>query len=702
MGAKTETLLVELFTEELPPKALNRLGAAFAKAIHVGLVKRGLAAVDAGTEMFATPRRLAVNISNVLAVAPDRAETKKLMPAKVAFDAAGKPTSALQKRLEKEAATLAQTLTRDEGGEPVVFLAMSIRGETLAEGLQAALMEAITTLPIPRVMTYQLADGLTSVQFVRPAHGLVAMHGAQIVPVSALGLTAGNVIHGHRFQGAKDIVLAHAGEYEARLEKEGGVLASFEKRRHEIERLLRIHAEQLGDSLGNRDDYLALLDEVTGLVEMATVYVGQFEHEFLDVPSECLILTMKLNQKYFPLFRSGDETMGGLSARFLIVSNMRLDDPRSVIEGNQRVVRPRLSDARFFFETDKKTKLIDRLPRLASVVYHNKLGSQGERVIRVQKLAGAIAELIGADRAGAERAALLAKADLVTDMVGEFPELQGVMGRYYALHDGEGATVADAIQQHYQPRFAGDALPAGNVAVAVALADKLETLAGLFGIGQEPTGDKDPFAMRRHALGVLRMLIERDLPLSVRALVESAFANFPAAEKGAEEKLVTYLFDRLAGYLRDLGYSVLEVDAVVSIRPPRWGELPSRLAAVRAFTLLPEAQALAAANKRIGNILKKAGTVVNVYEQAKLVEPAEVALAAAIETIVPASRQQFDDGHYEASLKILAALRQPVDGFFDQVMVNADDPAIRANRLGLLATLHREMNRVADLSKLAA
>ncbi len=697
-----QTLLVELFTEELPPKSLKKLGTAFAKTIHAGLISRGLATTDAEIKMFATPRRLAVAVPDVLALAPDRSESKKLMPAKVAFDAAGNPTPALQKRLEKEGATIAQTSSKDESGEPVVFLTQTIKGATLAEGLQVTLIEAITSLPIPKVMTYQLVDGLTSVQFVRPAHGLVALHGAQIVPVNALGLAAGNVVHGHRFQGAKDIVLAHADEYEMRLEKEGGVMASFEKRQHEIERLLRIHAEQLGDTLGNRDDYLALLDEVTGLVEMATVYVGQFEHEFLEVPSECLILTMKLNQKYFPLFRSGDETMVGLSARFLIVSNMRLDNPRNVIEGNQRVVRPRLSDARFFFETDKKIKLIDRLPKLTSVVYHNKLGSQGERVTRVQRLAGGIADLIGASRVDAERAALLAKADLVTDMVGEFPELQGVMGRYYALHDGEGATIADAIQQHYQPRFAGDVLPTGKVGIAVAIADKMETLAGLFSIGQEPTGDKDPFAMRRHALGVLRMLIECNLSLSVRGLVESAFANFPAAEKGADEKLVTYLFDRLVGYLRELGYTALEVDAVVTVRPPRWGEFPARLAAVRAFTLLPEAHALAAANKRIGNILKKSNDVTMVYDKAKLIESAEAALAGAIEKVFPVAAREYDDGQYEASLKSLAALRKPVDDFFDQVMVNADDPVIRANRLGLLATMHREMNRVADLSKLAA
>ncbi len=702
MSTQTETLLVELFTEELPPRALQKLGDAFASAIHTGLITRGLTTTDVIVEMFATPRRLAVRIGHVSAVAADRAESKKLMPAKVAFDAAGNATPALQKRLEKESASLVDTVRKVEGNEEVVYLSLLMKGATLQEGLQAALTDAISRLPIPKVMTYQLADGLSSVQFVRPAHGLVAMHGEQVIAVTALGLAAGNVVHGHRFQGAKDIILRHANEYETRLEKDGGVIASFAKRRNEIERLLILHADQCGDVLGNRDDYVALLDEVTGLVEMPTVYVGKFEQEFLVVPAECLILTMKLNQKYFPLFLSADESPTGLSSRFLIVSNMRLDDPRNVIEGNQRVVRPRLSDARFFFETDKKTKLIDRLPKLANVVYHNKLGSAGERVTRVQRLAGSIAELIGANRAEAERAALLAKADLVTDMVSEFPELQGVMGRYYALHDGEGATVADAIQQHYQPRFAGDALPDSKVAIAVALADKLETLAGLFSIGQEPTGDKDPFALRRHALGVLRMLIERDLPLTVRGLVESAIANFPAAETGAAEKLMTYLFDRLAGYLRELGYSVLEVDAVVSIRPPRWGEFPARLAAVRAFALLPEAPALAAANKRIGNILKKSGEVPIAYDNLKLVEPAEVTLARAIETIFPTAKRQFDDSQYEASLRTLAAVRQPVDDFFDQVMVNADDPAVRANRLGLLATLHRAMNQVADLSKLAA
>ncbi|MEI6737622.1 MAG: glycine--tRNA ligase subunit beta, partial [Pseudomonadota bacterium] len=429
--------------------------------------------------------------------------------------------------------------------------------------------------------------------------------------------------------------------------------------------------------------------------------VGHFEQEFLDVPAECLILTMKLNQKYFPLFLSGDETMAGLSSRFLIVSNMRLDDPRNVIEGNQRVVRPRLADARFFFETDKQTKLADRLPKLASVVYHNKLGSQGERGERVAKLAGEFAKKIGANVDQAVRAAQLSKADLVTDMVGEFPELQGTMGRYYALHDGEGEIVANAIAEHYRPRFAGDALPKTTVSISVALADKMDTLAGLFGIGQEPTGDKDPFALRRHALGVLRMLIECDLPLTMKDVVASAFTNFPNTQVEAEGRLVHYIFDRLAGYLREFGYTLLEVDAVVSVRPERWSELPIRLAAVRAFAQLPEAASLAAANKRIGNILKKADSIPEFFVEANLVEVQERILAAAMAQVMPKAKQLFDAAKYEDSLKSLAALREPVDAFFEHVMVNADDPVVRANRLGLLATLHREMNRVADLSKLA-
>jgi glycyl-tRNA synthetase beta chain len=697
-----ENLLVELLTEELPPKALRKLGEAFASGIRAGLMQSGLCTADASMQVFATPRRLGVLLSDVAAVASDRAESKKLMPTKVAFDAAGVMTAALERRLQKEGASAAQIVKRTEGNEEIVYLDLVVKGESLAVALQRVLTDTIAKLPIPKVMTYQLADGVTDVQFVRPAHGLVAMHGASVLQVSVLGLQAGNVTHGHRFQGETNLTLKHADEYQAALQQRGGVVASFDERRAEIERLLRLRAEECGDTLGAREDYVALLDEVTALVEMPTVYVGQFEHEFLEVPAECLILTMKLNQKYFPLFISSDESSSGLSSRFLIVSNMRLDDPRNVIEGNQRVVRPRLSDARFFFETDKKTKLADLQPRLASVVYHNKLGSQGQRVERVALLVGKIAQLIGADAAHAVRAAQLAKVDLVTNMVGEFPELQGIMGRYYALHHGEAPVVADAVAEHYQPRFAGDALPASDVALALALADKMETLAGLFSIGQEPTGDKDPFALRRHALGVLRMLIERNLPLSARELVDAAFALFPVAQEGAAERLTEYIFDRLVGYLRELGYSALEVDAVVSVRPARWGELPVRLAAVRAFAALPEAGSLAAANKRIGNILKKAEGGFADADPAKFVDAAEGDLHRALLATVPTFERHLATNDFTAALQSLAPLKAPVDKFFDQVMVNAEDASVRANRLGLLAMLHRDMNRVADLSKLAA
>lgn len=705
MNAKT--LLVELFTEELPPKALKKLGDAFAQSILNGLKSRALlGAVDGAagvaanlTTMYASPRRLAVSIADVFSVAPDQPHVEKLMPVSVGLDKDGKATPALIKKLAAknlshvDIATLAHE--SDGKAEQLVYRDMA-KGQTLQVGLQAALDEAIANLPVPKVMTYQLADGVTSVQFVRPAHGLLALHGGDVVPVSALGLTASNITHGHRFQGAADIMLDHADEYESKLETEGGVIASFEKRRHEIERLLFERAEEHGTTLGERENYAALLDEVTALVERPTVYAGSFETEFLEVPPECLILTMKLNQKYFPLFHAD----GSLSSRFLIVSNMRLHNPHNIIEGNQRVVRPRLSDARFFFETDKKTKLADRVPKLANVVYHNKLGSQGERIERVEKLAMTIAVMIGADADLASRAALLAKADLVTDMVGEFPELQGTMGRYYALHDGESPVVADAIAQHYQPRFSGDKLPDSDVALAVALADKLETLAGLFSIGQVPTGDKDPFALRRHALGVLRMLIERNLPLDVTIVVGSALSTFPNAMADAAAQLTTYIFDRLTGYLRDLGYSALEVDAGVSARPP-WGEFPARLAAIREFMALPEAQSLAAANKRIGNILKKSDAAIASTDAALLIEPAEKSLHDALLKTKPVFDAAFNTNNFTEALKSLAQLRVPVDSFFDSVMVNAEDLALRNNRLALLNDLHVMMNKVADLSKLA-
>jgi len=713
-----QTLLVELFTEELPPKALKKLGDAFANSITDGLRSRGLIGGEptSGTpksnsstggafeaKVFATPRRLAFCISHVLDVAADQSFVEKLMPVAVGLDKDGHATPALTKKLAAKNLAHIDVATLERGhdgkADQLIYRGMA-EGQSLQAGLQQALDEAIKNLPVPKVMSYQLADGATTVQFVRPAHGLVALYGANVVPVTALGLTAGRTTHGHRFQGAADIELKHADEYESRLENEGAVVANFDKRKNDIESQLRETAELHGANLGPTDEYAALLDEVTALVERPTVYVGAFETEFLSVPAECLILTMKLNQKYFPLFNRA----GKLSNQFLIVSNMRLDDPHNIIEGNQRVVRPRLSDARFFFETDKKSTLDARVLKLANVVYHNKLGNQLQRTERVEKLSGQIAKLIGADVTQTMRAAHLAKADLLTDMVGEFPELQGTMGRYYALQDGESPAVADAIEQHYWPKGAGGVLPQNVVATAVMLADKLETLAGLFGIGQVPTGDKDPFALRRHALGVIRVLIELKLTVTLPELVAAAFASFfsVAGFTNASTELETFIQERLRGYLREQSYSALEVESVLAQRPARLDQLPERLAAVREFMSLPEAVSLAAANKRIGNILKKSDAVTLIAQAALLAEPAERSLFDAMKATAPEFDKHFAAQNYTAALQSLAPLKIPVDAFFENVMVNAEDAVLRANRLALLNDLHVMMNKVADLSKLAA
>ena len=708
----TQNLLVELFVEELPPKVLKKLGDAFAGVLAERLRALGLATAESVVTAYASPRRLAAHISHVWRKADDKAVRQKLMPVSVGLNAAGEATPALLKRLQAlgadvsdPAAAVAALRRAPDGKAEALFYDSLATGATLDTGLQKALEEAIAKLPIPKVMSYQLETdcelpGWTSVNFVRPAHGLVALHGSTVVPVKALGLKAGNTTHGHRFEAAVDpVVLADADSYAETMETDGAVIASFARRKAEIARQLLEAATKLGGGVQPIEDD-ALLDEVTALVERPNVLVCEFEAEFLDVPQECLILTMKANQKYFPLL----DADGKLTNRFLVVSNISPIDASAVIGGNERVVRPRLADAKFFFDQDRKKTLESRVARLDKVVYHNKLGSQGERVQRVRAIAKAIGQQLGGDAlaAQADRAALLAKSDLVTDMVSEFPELQGIMGRYYALNDGLNADVADAIEDHYKPRFAGDELPRNPVGVAVALADKLETLVGMFGIGSLPTGDKDPFALRRHALGVIRMLVERDLPLELTALLQDAIPAFGDKITDAMPALADFIYDRLAGSLREQGFSAQEVDSVVSQKPQRLGDVARRLSAVRAFTSLTEAPALAAANKRIGNILKKAQEVDPHVSEILLREPAEIALHAAMKDIVPAANAQFEAGDYAASLQTLAALRAPVDAFFDGVMVNAEELDLRLNRQGLLKSLHNAMNRVADLSRLAA
>ncbi|CAA2108614.1 glycine--tRNA ligase subunit beta [Variovorax paradoxus] len=705
------SLLVELFVEELPPKALKKLGDAFAGVLRDQLAAQGLAEPGAVLTAYASPRRLAVHLTHVAGRAADKAVSQKLMPVAVGLDASGQPTPALLKRLGAlgaDASAVPGLKRAMDGKAEALFYESTAKGATLAEGLQKALAEAIAKLPIPKVMTYQLEEGSelpgwTSVSFVRPAHGLVALHGNAVVPIEALGLKAGRDTHGHRFEAAIDpVVLRDADSYALQLQEEGAVIASFEARRAEIARQLAAAAVTVGGgSVPIHDD--ALLDEVTALVERPNVLVCSFEREFLEVPQECLILTMKANQKYFPLLDASNR----LTNRFLVVSNISPDDASAVTGGNERVVRPRLADAKFFFDQDRKKSLASRVESLGKVVYHNKLGTQGERVERVMRIARGIAEKIGdtALAAHATQAAQLAKADLVTDMVGEFPELQGTMGRYYALHDGLDAAVADAIEDHYKPRFAGDELPRNNVGLVVALADKLETLVGMFGIGNLPTGDRDPFALRRHALGVIRMLIEKDLALDLNTLLQDAatqFGGIAGFDSGkATVELQDFILDRLAGSLREQGASAQEVDAVLAPRPQRLAEVPKLLAAVRAFAALPAAAALAAANKRIGNILKKAPEADAHVSELLLQEPAEKALHGAMAQVVPAANAQFEAGDYTASLQTLAALREPVDAFFDGVMVNAEQADLRLNRLGLLMSLHVAMNRVAQLERLA-
>jgi glycyl-tRNA synthetase beta chain len=692
----TATLLVELLTEELPPKSLARLGEALRKALTDDLAQDGFLAAGSQSCVFATPRRLAVQATQVLAQSPDKALEMQGPSVKVGLDKDGKPTPALAGFAKKNGMTVEDLLQIDTPKGRVFACRKTATGSALSATLAGKVEAALKKLPVAKMMRWGDGDA----EFVRPVHGLVMLHGQSIVPGTVLGIASGNTTRGHRFMGESTLTITDAEHYENILETSGKVVADFAKRRATIDGLLQAEAKKQQGTLGT---YADLLDEVTALVEHPSVYVGAFDADFLEVPQECLILTMRQNQKYFPLF----DGAGKLTNHFLIVSNMQVADPVHIISGNQRVVRPRLDDARFFYNQDRKERLEARISRLGKVVYHNKLGSQLERVERVAQLASAIARALGADHVATGRAARLAKADLVTGMVGEFPELQGIMGRYYALHDGEPVEIANAIAEHYQPRFAGDQLPQHPISCAVAIADKLETLAGLFGIGQLPTGDRDPFALRRHALGVIRILIERDLPLSLADLIKEAFQVFPKelklADAGAD--LQTFVFERLRGYFADAGYTAQEIDAVLSQRPQLLHQVPLRLAAVRAFASLPEAKDLAAANKRVLNIINKNEDIRHkavAPDRALMTEAAEIALMDGLELIAPQAEKHFSAGEYQEALQLLANIKPAVDRFFTEVMVMVDDAAVRNNRAALLQQLGTLMNRVADISKLAA
>lgn len=699
-------LLVELFVEELPPKSLKKLGDSFAEVLAESLKSQGLIDGEFVFTAFASPRRLAVHVRGVIERAPNQEIEVKLMPASVGLDASGKPTPALQKKAQAMGVELgdgAALIKRMDGKAETLFTKTTVYGVALQEGLTIALNQAIAKLPIPKVMTYQLADGWSSVNFVRPAHGLVALHGEKIVAISALGLSAGRETQGHRFESAQaSIVIKDADSYPLQMIKEGAVIASFTERRAEI--AAQLNAAAAKEGLKPIDD-AALLDEVTGLVERPNVLLGQFETEYLEVPQECLILTMKANQKYFPLLDANDK----LTNKFLIVSNIAPADAHLVIEGNQRVVRPRLADARFFFNQDRKQTLESRVEKLEKVVYHNKLGSQLQRVERITTLAGMIAHLLGSDKADAELAARLSKADLLTDMVGEFPELQGIIGRYYALHDGEKAEVADAIEAHYRPRFAGDKLPQGSLACAVALADKLETIIGIYGVGQVPTGDRDPFGLRRQALGILRILIETPLEISLPALLKATADNFPSGmlSPTVAADVEGFMMDRLRGYLRERDFEVAQIEAVLAVLHGRLHEVLPRLNGIRTFAALEVAKDLAAANKRVQNIMRKnreeLGDISHMPIKNELLQDAaERDLHQAIEDITPMARSYYERGDYASNLKALVTLKPFIDDFFDKVMVMAEDKALRLNRAVLLQQLGKLMNQSADISKLAA
>ena len=709
---KSAALLVELFTEELPPKTLKRLGDSFAQSVFQSLNQVHLIGANAKLQSFASPRRLALLIEDVVLQAPDHPVREKLLPTSIAFDERGQASAPLQKKLAALGyanTPISQLEKSGEGKNEALYLNVTAKGADLQNSLQLAFEEAVKQLPIAKMMHYQVhnANGdLQDVEFARPVHRIVAMHGSHVLPIQVFGMTASNATEGHRFMSSGPIAIQSAVDYENTLEREGKVIASFSKRRQLIEAELLKAAQS--DRVLMPD---SLLDEVTALVEFPAIYTCHFDPEFLDVPQECLILTMQTNQKYFAL----TDDAGKLKNRFLIVSNIATQRPEGIISGNERVIRPRLSDARFFFQQDKKRSLESRIADLAKVVYHNQLGNQLERMGRVQAIAIHIANQIheagiGIDPKTVSRAAELAKTDLLSDMVGEFPELQGVMGQYYALADHEHPDVAAACSEHYLPRFAGDALPKTLVGTVLAIADKLETIVGIWAIGLIPTGDKDPFALRRHALGICRLLIEKNLPLDLNTLIglaKNQFSGVTLKNQVSEEAIYQFILERLRAYLKDhlLGdkpYTVPEIESVLCMNPGKINDLTVRLEAVRSFNELSEATQLAAANKRISNILKKMEGKLPSEVQTQLLRlPAEINLFKSLEALSPKLDQQFKSHDFIGLLQNLVALSQPIDQFFSDVMVMDEDLQLRQNRIALLNQLHQKMNLVADIGKLA-
>ncbi len=709
-------LLIEIFTEELPPKSLKRLGESFASNMIKKLNSLGLVSHQASYKSYASPRRLAVLINEVLDKASDVAVKEKLLPVSIALLDNGQASPPLIKKLANlgiHDVVIDHLERQGEGKNEAFFIELKKAGVTLATGLQDAIDFSISQLPIAKTMHYQIHPGTShevDVQFVRPAHRLIALHGPNIVPIIALGLESGRTTFGHRFLSDGPLVIAHANDYELLLQSQGKVLANYSERFESIKSQLISQAGQLSVLMPE-----SLLEEVTSLVEWPIVYACEFEKEFLDVPQECLILTMQTNQKYFAL----TDTEGKLINRFLIVSNIETSTPESIITGNERVIRPRLSDAKFFYQQDRKTPLFNRFEELAKVVYHNKLGNQKERILRISEIAQYISKLLSSHFADTEsvkqdyislcsRAAMLMKADLLTDMVGEFPELQGIMGRYYAFHDQENNEVAAACAEHYLPRFAGDQLPNSRVGLTLALADKLETIVGIWGIGLAPTGEKDPYALRRHALGVCRLIVEKNLPLNLNDLLHFTLRQFTSADvqkNALIPEILHFIKERLKSYVKDsqgIIFSTEEIESVLANIDGQLNEVPKKLLAVHAFQKLPQASVLANANKRLNNILKKNATDnVGTINPQLFDQAAEIKLFSTLQEIEPLLSKAFHAQDFQSSLQLLTQVSLPIEEFFADVMVMDPDLRKRQNRLALLSKLYQQMNQVADLSQLA-
>ena len=685
-----KTFLVEIGTEELPPKALRSLAEAFAAQITSELDSAGLSHGE--INWFASPRRLAVKVASLSAAQPDREVEKRGPAVSAAFDADGKATKAAEGWARGNGITVdeAERLSTDKG-EWLVYRAQ-VKGETAQQLLPAMIATALTKLPIPKLMRWADSD----VQFVRPVHTVTLLLGEELIPATILGVAADRIIRGHRFMGEPEFALENADQYPQVLEQRGKVVADFAARKAKI----KADAEAAAVKLGGKADLSdSLLEEVASLVEWPVVLTATFEEKFLAVPSEALVYTMKGDQKYFPVYAAD----GKLLPNFIFVTNIESKDPQQIISGNEKVVRPRLADAEFFFNTDRKKRLEDNLPRLETVLFQKELGTLRDKTDRIQALAGWVAAQIGADVNHATRAGLLSKCDLMTNMVFEFTDTQGVMGMHYARHDGEAEDVAVALNEQYQPRFAGDDLPSNPVACAVAIADKMDTLAGIFGIGQHPKGDKDPFALRRAALGVLRIIVEKNLPLDLQTLTEEAVRLYGSKLSNAKvvDEVIDFMLGRFRTWYQEAGHSVDTIQAVLARRPTRPADFDARMKAVSHFRTLEAASTLAAANKRVSNILAKSTETLNESVQAALLkENAEIQLATFVTGLGDKLQPYFAEGRYQDALVELAQLREAVDNFFDNVMVNAEEEAVRINRLTLLNQLRELFLQVADISLL--